>query len=407
MAFVVKDRIKETTTTTGTGTYTLAGAANGGYETFANIGNANKTYYACTDGTNWEVGLGTYTASGTTLSRDEIIESSNSNNAVSWGSGSKDIFVTLPSSKALVMDNNDDFNIASGDAIMFGAGTSFANMSLSINGSTGALGLSEPSFGTSVLNLTAQQLKGIGDGGDLHFLGQTTGGASRFRLYGGNTNVLTTNGDGSGVSINGALTASGDLTVDTNTLHVDATNNRVGIGTNSPSQKLHVEGAGNQFIFLNNSTTNDGFYFKAGAGASSIQTNSGSHVMNFFTGGSERMRIDSSGNVGIGVSDPSTWSLGKTLHIGVKENNLWGEADYAFHMNQNAYYNGGWKYTHTDQATRYSQEDGQHIWHYAASGTADAALTWSEAMRIDSSGNVGIGTSSPSRTLTLVDATSS
>lgn len=223
MSFVVKDRIKETTTTTGTGTYTLAGAATGGYNTFSEIGNANKTYYACTDGTNWEVGLGTYTASGTTLSRDEIIESSNSNNAVSWGSGTKDIFVTLPSSKALVMDNNDDFNIASGDAIMFGAGTSFANMSLSINGSTGALGLSEPSFGTSVLNLTAQQLKGIGDGGDLHFLGQTAGGASSFRLYGGNTNVLTTNGDGGGVSITGALSVSGDLTVNGTTTTVNST----------------------------------------------------------------------------------------------------------------------------------------------------------------------------------------
>jgi len=104
--------------------------------------------------------------------------------------------------------------------------------------------------------------------------------------------------------------------------------------------------------------------------------------------------IDSSENVGIGVTDPSTWSLGKALHIGNKENNLWGEADYAFHMSQNAYYNGGWKYSHTDEATRYSQEDGKHIWSYAGSGSANAALTWLEAMRIDTSGIVGIGTAS-------------
>ncbi len=102
--------------------------------------------------------------------------------------------------------------------------------------------------------------------------------------------------------------------------------------------------------------------------------------------------IDSSENVGIGVTDPSTWSLGTALHIGNKENNLWGEADYAIHMSQNAYYNSGWKYSHTDEATRYSQEDGQHIWSYAGSGSANAALTWSEAMRIDASGNVKIGT---------------
>jgi hypothetical protein len=78
---------------------------------------------------------------------------------------------------------------------------------------------------------------------------------------------------------------------------ITVSGSNVGIGTSSPSQKLHVEGAGNQFILLNNSTTNDGFYFKAGAGASSIQTNGGSNVMNFFTSGNERMRIDSSGRV--------------------------------------------------------------------------------------------------------------
>lgn len=75
MAFVVKDRVKETTTTTGTGTLTLAGALNG-FDAFSEIGNGNNTYYACTDGTNFEVGIGTYTLSGTTLSRDTVLESS-------------------------------------------------------------------------------------------------------------------------------------------------------------------------------------------------------------------------------------------------------------------------------------------------------------------------------------------
>jgi hypothetical protein len=75
MAFVIKDRVKETTTTTGTGTLTLAGALTG-FDAFSEIGDGNNTYYACTDGTNFEVGIGTYTASGTTLSRDTIFESS-------------------------------------------------------------------------------------------------------------------------------------------------------------------------------------------------------------------------------------------------------------------------------------------------------------------------------------------
>ena len=103
MAFVLADRVQETTTTTGTGTVTLAGAVTG-FQSFAAVGDGNTTYYACTDGTDYEVGLGTYTASGTTLARTTIIESSNSDAAVNWSSGDKDIFVTLPSSKAIVLD---------------------------------------------------------------------------------------------------------------------------------------------------------------------------------------------------------------------------------------------------------------------------------------------------------------
>jgi len=100
MALVVKDRVKETTTTTGTGTLTLAGAVTG-FQTFSVIGDGNTTYYTITDGTDWEVGVGTYTSSGTTLSRDTILESSNSGSAVNWGAGDKDVFVTYPAEQAV------------------------------------------------------------------------------------------------------------------------------------------------------------------------------------------------------------------------------------------------------------------------------------------------------------------
>ena len=73
MAFVIKDRVKETTTTTGTGTITLAGAETG-FQSFSVVGNANTTFYCITDGTNFEVGTGTYTASGTTLSRTRCMK---------------------------------------------------------------------------------------------------------------------------------------------------------------------------------------------------------------------------------------------------------------------------------------------------------------------------------------------
>ena len=103
MPLVLRDRVKVTTATTGTGTLTL-GAAAIGFQSFAVIGNGNTTYYTITDtaaGT-WEVGIGTYTASGTTLSRDFVLESSNSGNLVNFGSGDKDVFVTYPAERAVV-----------------------------------------------------------------------------------------------------------------------------------------------------------------------------------------------------------------------------------------------------------------------------------------------------------------
>lgn len=103
MALVLKDRVKETTTTVSTGTYTLAGAVVG-YQAFSVIGNGNTTYYAVTNGTDWEVGIGTYTLSGTTLSRDTILESSNSGNAVNWSAGVKEIFCTYPAERSMYVD---------------------------------------------------------------------------------------------------------------------------------------------------------------------------------------------------------------------------------------------------------------------------------------------------------------
>ena len=113
MGFVLKDRVKETTTTTGTGTLTLAGAVEG-FQAFSAIGDGNSTFYAITDGTDWEVGAGTYTASGTTLSRDSIISSSNSGSAVNWGAGDKDVFCTYPAEQAVNIAKVYTFSIING-----------------------------------------------------------------------------------------------------------------------------------------------------------------------------------------------------------------------------------------------------------------------------------------------------
>jgi len=113
VALVIADRVRETTTTTGTGTITLAGAVTN-FETFtANLSNSDTTYYSIVDNTNgdFEVGLGTFTASGTTLARTTIIASSNSNSAVNFGSGTKDVFITIPASKMIVKDASGNVSI--------------------------------------------------------------------------------------------------------------------------------------------------------------------------------------------------------------------------------------------------------------------------------------------------------
>ena len=105
MALALKDRVKETTATTGTGTYTLSGAETG-FESFSSIGDANKTYYCCTDGVDFEIGIGTYASAGTTLARTTILQSSNSDSAVSWGTGAKTVFCTQPAEKAAFLDSS-------------------------------------------------------------------------------------------------------------------------------------------------------------------------------------------------------------------------------------------------------------------------------------------------------------
>ena len=107
MALVVKDRVKVVSTTTGTGTLTL-GAAASGFQDFSVIGDGNTTYYAIVDSAagDWEVGIGTYTSSGTTLSRDTILESSTGGTAINFAAGDKDVFVTYPAERAVYQDES-------------------------------------------------------------------------------------------------------------------------------------------------------------------------------------------------------------------------------------------------------------------------------------------------------------
>ena len=110
MALVINDRVRSTTSTTGTGAVTLGGAVDG-FQTFAaGIGNSNTTYYAISlnSASEWEVGLGTLNGDSSTLTRTTVLQSSNSDNAVDFAAGAKEIFCTLPSEKALYLDASGD-----------------------------------------------------------------------------------------------------------------------------------------------------------------------------------------------------------------------------------------------------------------------------------------------------------
>jgi len=125
MALVVKDRVKDTTTTTGTGTITLANSPPNGYQAFSSLGDGSTTYYAIEDAdkTDWEVGLGTYTLSGHTLARTTVLASTNSNNAISLSSGEHTVFCDYPSGKAFLSDEGIDKTFTASGTITAGKPT--------------------------------------------------------------------------------------------------------------------------------------------------------------------------------------------------------------------------------------------------------------------------------------------
>lgn len=113
MALVVADRVKETTTTTGTGAISLGGAEANFIAFSSALSNGDTTYYAIIDNVNqaYEVGLGTYTASGNTLARTTVLASSNSGSAVNFSAGSKDVFINYPAGKSAYLDGSNQLVI--------------------------------------------------------------------------------------------------------------------------------------------------------------------------------------------------------------------------------------------------------------------------------------------------------
>jgi hypothetical protein len=148
MALVLADRVRETTSSTGTTAVTLGGAYTG-FQTFlAGIGNSNSTYYTISDSITgqWEVGIGTYTSSGNTLSRDTVLSSSNSGSLVSFTAGTKDVFVTQPSERNVYVVGSNV--VAENSATV--PNSLLANSTLTLGATTLTLGVTT----TSVASLT-------------------------------------------------------------------------------------------------------------------------------------------------------------------------------------------------------------------------------------------------------------
>jgi hypothetical protein len=200
MALVVKDRVKEVTTTTGTADLTLGGAVYG-FQSFAIIGNGNTTYYAIYDSAtgDWEVGIGTYTTAGPTLTRTTVFESSNSGSKVVFGAGTKDVFVTYPAERSVYLD-------AAGSAVTLldigTLGVSTANITTA-NITAGTISTT-PTNNTDIVN--KQYADAIASG--IHFH-EAVGYATTAALPA----VTYSNGTG-GVGATLTANANGALTVD-------------------------------------------------------------------------------------------------------------------------------------------------------------------------------------------------
>ena len=129
MALVLADRVKDTTTTTGTGSVTLSGSPPAGFQSFgAAIGNGNTTYYTISGGSEWEVGIGTYNSTGVVLNRDTVLSSSNGGSLVNFSAGSKDVFVTYPAERSVNEDAAGNVNInITGNAVTATTATNLAS----------------------------------------------------------------------------------------------------------------------------------------------------------------------------------------------------------------------------------------------------------------------------------------
>jgi hypothetical protein len=253
MALVLLDRVQDSTTTTGTGTITLSGTAPTGYQSFASIGNGNTTYYTIVDqvGANWEVGIGTYTSSGTTLSRTTVLASSNSGSLVNFTAGTKNVFCDYPAGKAVYFDASGNINsagqfvstVSTGTApFVIASTTSVANLSIGGNAGNVTGTVAVGNGGTGITTTPSNGQVPIGNG--TNYTAAT--------LTGGN-GISITNASGS-ITINGTGSTLNSQTGAYVLVASDA-GKTISITTGGVTVNNSVFSAGNIVTIFNNSAS--------------------------------------------------------------------------------------------------------------------------------------------------------
>jgi hypothetical protein len=407
MALVIADRVRETTTTSGTGTISLSGPYSG-FQAFSVIGNGNTTYYAIIDAQNgaWEVGIGAYTSSGNTLSRATVLASSNAGSLVNFGTGTKDVILTQPARRSVLVQEGGS-GLITGVAAFTANGVPYADSTstlttgsaLTFDGNTfTAKGAATSGTAVDTALFTGGVVGTAGSGAKVYL---SDGGAARSTYISGFSLDGTTNAHALSFGVSAAYAAP--------TEGMRLTSTGLGIGTSSPVGKLDVVTSGSGLVRMRSSTgagtvgfqaqnsdtgttTTDGFFVGIDGSEQAYVYNYENSPLLFGTNNAERMRLDSSGNLGLGVT-PSGWGTYKAVQIATAS--LWGAA-YNAYVGANYYFDGtNRKYISSAFATEYAQVDGQHRWYTAPSGTAGNAISFTQAMTLDASGNLGIGTTSP------------
>lgn len=285
MALVIADRVRETSTTTGTGTLTLGGAV-AGYQTFSSgIGNGNTCYYAITLDSDWEVGIGTYTASGTTLSRDTVLASSNAGSAVNFGAGTKDVFATYPAGRAVYKE--------SGGNVILDVNSTSAALRITQTGSGNALVVEDstsPDSTPFVVDASGRVITGGTAAYAINTIAGRIQSQSSSVFDGGFSSTLWSN-DNSGAFVSFGKSRSGAVGTQT----VVQANDSIGVLQFAGSDgTAFIEAARILAVVDGTPGTNDmpgRLVFSTTADGASTPT--------------ERMRIDNAGRIGIGVSNQS------------------------------------------------------------------------------------------------------